>query len=72
MTKRSLNLIKEYRNYLWIPDKDGKFNKESTPKAFDNHLMDACRYAINSFSPHEEEQGWEIPDDTGRYSGSYY
>lgn len=24
MTKRSVNLIKEYRNYLWITDKDGR------------------------------------------------
>ena len=46
ITKRSLNLIKEYRNYLWMTDKDGKTINE--PSDIFNHLMDACRYAISS------------------------
>ena len=46
ITKRSLNLIKEYRNYLWMTDKDGKTINE--PSDIFNHLMDALRYAIAS------------------------
>lgn len=73
ITKRSINTIKEYRNYLWIPNREGKYNKESTPSPVWNHSMDAIRYAINSFSPREgERDAWDIPDDTGRYSGNYY
>ena len=46
VTKRSVNLIKEYRNYVWITDKDGKILNE--PIDFNNHAMDAVRYAIAS------------------------
>lgn len=43
-TKRSLNGIKEQRNYRYIQDKNGKY----TNKPIDcyNHLMDARRYAM--------------------------
>ncbi len=46
MTKRSVNMIKEYRNYLWMTDKDGKILNE--PMGIFNHSMDAIRYAITS------------------------
>lgn len=43
VTKRSVNMIHEFRNYLWDTDKDG--NKLNQPiKEFD-HCMDAFRYA---------------------------
>lgn len=46
VTKRSVNLLKEYRNYLWKTDKDGKVL--NTPEDIWNHCMDAIRYAIIS------------------------
>ncbi len=46
VTKRSINLIKEYRNYLWEVDKDGKITKE--PQRVWNHCMDALRYGFSS------------------------
>jgi phage terminase large subunit len=46
VTKRSINLLKEYRNYVWITDKDGKVLNE--PVDFNNHLMDAIRYGMSS------------------------
>jgi phage terminase large subunit len=46
VTKRSTNLLKEYRNYLWITDKNDKIINE--PNDFNNHAMDALRYAISS------------------------
>lgn len=42
--KGSLNLIKEFRNYKWQQDKNGKILNEPV-KMFD-HLMDACRYLV--------------------------
>jgi phage terminase large subunit len=43
VTKRSVNVIKELRNYIWDTDKDG--NRLNQPiKEFD-HAMDAMRYA---------------------------
>jgi phage terminase large subunit len=46
MTKRSVNLIKEYRNYLWLTDKQGKVINE--PEGVFNHAMDALRYGLVS------------------------
>lgn len=48
MTKRSVNLIKEYRNYMWETDKDGKILR--TPIDINNHAMDATRYALETYS----------------------
>lgn len=46
VTRRSVNLIKEYRNYLWETDKDGKILNEAMD--LNNHAMDALRYAVAS------------------------
>lgn len=48
MTKRSVNLIREYRNYLWMVDRDGKTLNE--PEQGDDHALDAIRYAIASYT----------------------
>lgn len=46
ITKRSLNTLKEYRNYLWKVDREGRATKE--PSDIWNHHMDDIRYAISS------------------------
>lgn len=46
VTKRSINIIKEYRNYLWRVDRDGKILNE--PEHTFSHSMDAIRYAFDS------------------------
>lgn len=46
VTKRSLNVLKEYRNYLWITDKDGRII--NTPESGYDHSMDAIRYAMET------------------------
>lgn len=46
VTKSSINIIKEYRNYVWVTDKDGKIINE--PDHLFSHSMDAIRYAINA------------------------
>lgn len=46
VTKRSVNIIKEYRNYLWETDKDGKVL--NVPDVGFDHSMDAIRYAVTS------------------------
>lgn len=50
VTQRSTNLIKEYRNYLWQSDKDGKL-MPGVPVEGNEHCLDATRYAINSLIP---------------------
>ena len=46
VTKRSINLIRELRNYTWETNKDG----QPTNKPVDafNHAIDAVRYAIST------------------------
>lgn len=53
VTKRSLNIWKEQRNYLWLTDKDGKIINEPSP--FLNHLMDAGRYGMESLKPMDSQ-----------------
>lgn len=48
MTKRSTNLIKEYRNYLWATDRNGKFLTPNEPEGGNDHALDAVRYALSS------------------------
>jgi len=48
VTKRSLNVIKEYRNYLWKTDRDGKIINE--PDHAFSHSMDAIRYGLSEYS----------------------
>lgn len=45
MTKRSVNLIKEYRNYMWDTDKDGR-TLNVPMKGMADHLLDAARYGM--------------------------
>ena len=63
VTKRSLNVIKEYRNYLWQTDKDGKITNE--PEVIYKHSMDSIAYGMNSLKTQESDDTI-IPDDTKR------
>lgn len=64
VTKRSTNIIKEYRNYLWLTDKDGKITNDPSP--IWNHSMDAIAYGMNSLkavatpTPTYNKQKWVI------------
>jgi len=44
VTKRSVNLKKEFSNYVWKKDKDGKVL--NVPIDMWNHAIDAVRYRI--------------------------
>ena len=46
VTKRSVNIKKEYQNYLWMRDKNDKILNE--PEGGFDHHMDGIRYALNS------------------------
>lgn len=54
VTKRSVNLIKEYRKYFWKTDKDG--NTLTVPEEGYDHCLDAVRYALESLRPKEVEK----------------
>jgi len=59
VTKRSLNIWKEYRNYLWMTDKNGKIINE--PQGFLDHLMSAARYAMESLTPEPLQRKKPLP-----------
>lgn len=46
-TKRSHNLEKEYNNYLFKVDREGKITND--PEDRFNHLLDAVRYALSGY-----------------------
>lgn len=53
VTKRSTNVIKSYRNYMWKTDRDGKV--QDIPDHAFSDAMDAVRYAMNSMKPSEDK-----------------
>ncbi len=49
VTKRSANVVKEYRNYMFKTDRNGRTLNE--PEHLWSHSMDAIRYAMTSLIP---------------------
>jgi len=69
VTKRSLNVLKEYRNYLWETDRDGKII--NVPEHTFSHSMDAIRYGMESLRPSDDDE--DFPDDTKKFAvGGFY
>lgn len=66
ITKRSLNIIREYRNYLWEVDRDGKIL--NVPEHIFSHSMDAGRYAMTSII---KKPKFEMPQASAPISGYY-
>jgi phage terminase large subunit len=52
ITQRSINGLKEYRNYMWQTNKDGKIINEPEPGW--DHFNDALRYALESLKPNDD------------------
>lgn len=62
ITKRSVNGIKEYRNYMWKTDRDGKVL--NVPDVGFNHFNDAVRYGFESLKPAKKSKvNYEKIDD---------
>ena len=53
VTKRSPNVIKAYRNYMWRTDRDGKII--DIPDHLFSDAMDSTRYGMESLRPDEDE-----------------
>ena len=53
LTKRSVNVIKEYRGYMWKTDRDGKILNE--PEKLNDDAMDAIRYVMESLRPSRDD-----------------
>jgi phage terminase large subunit len=59
-TSRSANIDKEYKNYMWSVDKDGKVTNK--PEGLWDHLMDAARYGFESLRPKKEHKQPRKPE----------
>lgn len=53
VTKRSVNIIHEYRNYMWETDRDGEVL--NVPEHAFKHSMDAIAYAMTSIVPEKRK-----------------
>ncbi len=63
----SVNLIKEFRSYKWREDKDGKLLEE--PVKFNDHSVDAIRYALASIS--KEQKPVMVADVEGEFGSIF-
>jgi len=69
VTKNSYNIIKEYRNYLFEIDKDGKITNDPSP--IFNHSMDAIRYGFDALRKVDTSE-LDIPDDSKMFKQGFY
>lgn len=63
VTKRSVNVIKEYRNYLWRQDREGRLMNE--PEHEFSHSMNAIEYAMTTLAPVKQRE--QMMRDMPRY-----
>jgi len=68
VTRRSVNLIKEYKRYMWKFDKDGKPISPNVPDKSDDHALDAMRYAIETVATVLVD---DYDEEWGLYSSTY-
>lgn len=57
VTRRSYNILKEYRNYLWAIDKNGKILNVEDPRCA-NHHMSGVRYALSTLGRLKQEASY--------------
>ena len=57
VTKNSYNIWKEYRNYIYITDRDGRIINEPDPLC-DDHHMDGIRYALETLGRIKQEESY--------------
>lgn len=60
VTKRSVNTIREYRNYLWKTDLDGRILP--IPEAGNDHSMDGGGYAMQSLNTKTDVHAYKPPN----------
>jgi phage terminase large subunit len=55
ITKRSVNGIKEYRNYMWATDRNGVYLSPNQPVKGNDHFLDAMRYKLETLGRLKQE-----------------
>lgn len=67
ITKRSVDVIKAYRNYMWKTNKEGQIINE--PDHTWSHAMDAVRYRLEALKPSQEIRAYKPQDMLRRKHG---
>ena len=57
VTRRSYNILKEQRNYMWFVDRDGRVLNEEDPSCA-NHHMSGIRYALETLGRIKQEASY--------------
>lgn len=74
ITKQSVNVIKEYRNYLWMTDDDGKSMNQ--PEHAFSHSMDAIGYGLSTRimnrDSKKEQEAWNYKQEPHESPGFDY
>lgn len=68
VTRSSINLIKEYRNYMWLYDKNGVPVSPNEPCPGNDHLLDALRYGMETLANRVLD---DVEEDWGLYNTKY-
>lgn len=58
ITRRSFNILKEVRNYMFFVDKDGKVHNDKTDPGCADHHMDGIRYGLETLGRLKQEMGY--------------
>jgi len=68
VSRRSVNLLKEYKKYMWKFDKEGLPISPNVPDKSDDHLLDAMRYAIETVATILAD---DYDEEWGLYASTY-
>ena len=68
VTFQSSNIVKEYKNYMWRYDKNGKPVSPNEPEGGLDHALDAIRYSITTLANLDLD---EVEEDWNLYATKY-
>lgn len=68
VTASSVNLIREYKKYMWKFDNEGKPVSPNVPEKSDDHLLDAMRYGIETVATVLVD---DFEEEWGLYASTY-
>lgn len=68
VTQRSVNLLREYKKYMWKFGKDGRPISPNVPDKSDDHILDATRYGLETIATTLAD---DYEEDWGLYASTY-
>lgn len=68
VTQRSVNLLREYKKYMWKFGKDGRPISPNVPEQGEDHLCDALRYGIETIATVFAD---DYDEEWGLYASTY-